>query len=76
MYKNILVIGSEVHSTGLIWQLVVGVSVILEMEQEQLYWVEDLTKGIFITHLHSEGQHAEELALIAPGTRWVGYYSR
>jgi 3-oxoacyl-[acyl-carrier-protein] synthase-3 len=25
------------------------------------------------THLHSEGQHAEELALIAPGmgARWV-----
>jgi 3-oxoacyl-[acyl-carrier-protein] synthase-3 len=27
---------------------------------------EDLTKGIS-THLHSEGQHAEELALTAPG---------
>ena len=34
---------------------------------------EDLTKGILSTHLHSEGQHAEELALIAPGmgARWV-----
>jgi 3-oxoacyl-[acyl-carrier-protein] synthase-3 len=28
---------------------------------------EDLTKGILSTHLHSEGQHAEELALTAPG---------
>jgi 3-oxoacyl-[acyl-carrier-protein] synthase-3 len=34
---------------------------------------EDLTKGILSTHLHSEGQHAEELALLAPGmgARWV-----
>jgi 3-oxoacyl-[acyl-carrier-protein] synthase-3 len=34
---------------------------------------EDLNKGILSTHLHSEGQHAEELALIAPGMgkRWV-----
>jgi 3-oxoacyl-[acyl-carrier-protein] synthase-3 len=34
---------------------------------------EDLTKGILSTHLHSEGQHAEELALTAPGmgARWV-----
>jgi 3-oxoacyl-[acyl-carrier-protein] synthase III len=34
---------------------------------------EDATKGILSTHLHSEGQHAEELALIAPGMgkRWV-----
>jgi 3-oxoacyl-[acyl-carrier-protein] synthase-3 len=34
---------------------------------------EDLTKGILSTHLHSEGQHAEELSLIAPGmgARWI-----
>lgn len=34
---------------------------------------EDLTKGILSTHLHSEGQYAEELSLIAPGMgkRWV-----
>ena len=33
----------------------------------------DNTKGILSTHLHSEGQYAEELALIAPGMgkRWV-----
>jgi 3-oxoacyl-[acyl-carrier-protein] synthase-3 len=51
MYKNILVIGSELHSHG------------LDMS----------TKGILSTHLHSEGQHAEELSLIAPGMgkRWV-----
>jgi len=34
---------------------------------------EDLTKGILSTHLHSEGQHAEELYVKAPGMggRWV-----
>jgi 3-oxoacyl-[acyl-carrier-protein] synthase-3 len=34
---------------------------------------EDTTKGILSTHLHSEGLHAEELALQAPGmgARWV-----
>ena len=33
----------------------------------------DLSKGILSTHLHSEGQHAEELAVIAPGMgkRWI-----
>jgi 3-oxoacyl-[acyl-carrier-protein] synthase-3 len=34
---------------------------------------EDPEKGILSTHLHSEGQHAEELSLLAPGIghRWV-----
>jgi 3-oxoacyl-[acyl-carrier-protein] synthase-3 len=34
---------------------------------------EDLTKGILSTHLHSEGQHAEELIVKAPGMggRWI-----
>jgi 3-oxoacyl-[acyl-carrier-protein] synthase-3 len=33
---------------------------------------EDLTKGILSTHLHSEGQHAEEFVK-APGMggRWI-----
>ena len=33
---------------------------------------EDADTGILSTHLHSEGQFAEELALIGPSTnRWV-----
>jgi 3-oxoacyl-[acyl-carrier-protein] synthase-3 len=34
---------------------------------------EDLSKGILSTHLHSEGQHAEELIVKAPGMggRWI-----
>lgn len=76
MYKNVLVIGSEVHSTGLDFTTRGrGISVIFGdgagaavMSRE-----EDTKKGILSTHLHSEGQHAEELAVIAPGMgkRWV-----
>tara|TARA_R110000868_G_scaffold82072_3_gene231923 strand:+ start:159 stop:1166 length:1008 start_codon:yes stop_codon:yes gene_type:complete len=76
MYKNILVIGSEVHSTGLdMTTRGRGVSVIFGdgAGAAVLSREEDLTKGILSTHLHSEGQHAEELALLAPGmgARWV-----
>lgn len=76
MYKNVLVIGSEVHSTGLdMSDKGRGVSVIFGdgAGAAVLSREEDLNKGILSTHLHSEGQHAEELALIAPGMgkRWV-----
>ncbi len=76
MYKNILVIGSELHSHGLdkttrgravsvIFGDGAGAAVLTREE--------DTTKGILSTHLHSEGQHAEELSLIAPGMgkRWI-----
>jgi 3-oxoacyl-[acyl-carrier-protein] synthase-3 len=76
MYKNILVIGSELHSHGLdkttrgravsvIFGDGAGAAVLTREE--------DSTKGILSTHLHSEGQHAEELSLIAPGMgkRWI-----
>ena len=76
MYKNILVIGSELHSHGLdmttrgrsvsvIFGDGAGAAVVSREE--------DTSKGVLSTHLHSEGQHAEELSLIAPGfgKRWV-----
>jgi 3-oxoacyl-[acyl-carrier-protein] synthase III len=76
MYKNILVIGSEVHSTGLdMTDRGRGVSVIFGdgAGAAVLTREEDLNKGILSTHLHSEGQHAEELIVVAPGMgkRWV-----
>ncbi|MBC7748112.1 MAG: ketoacyl-ACP synthase III [Methylotenera sp.] len=76
MYKNILVIGSEVHSTGLdMTSRGRGVSVIFGdgAGAAVLSREEDLTKGILSTHLHSEGQHAEELIVKAPGMggRWI-----
>ncbi len=75
MYKNVLVIGSEYHSGGL--EMTTrgrGVSVIFGdgagAAIVQAYDGED--RGILSTHLHSEGQHAKELALIGPATsRWV-----
>jgi 3-oxoacyl-[acyl-carrier-protein] synthase-3 len=76
MYKNILVIGSEVHSAGLDFtDRGRGVSVIFGdgAGAAVLSREEDLSKGILSTHLHSEGQHAEELIVKAPGMggRWV-----
>ena len=76
MYRNILVIGSEVHSTGLdMTSRGRGVSVIFGdgAGAAVISRETDLNKGILSTHLHSEGQHAEELAVIAPGMgkRWI-----
>ncbi len=76
MYKNILVIGSELHSHGLdkttrgrgvtvIFGDGAGAAVLTREENPE--------KGILSTHLHSQGEHAEELSLIAPGMgkRWI-----
>lgn len=76
MYRNILVIGSELHSHGLdMTTRGRAVSVIFGdgAGAAILTREEDNNKGILSTHLHSEGQHAEELSLIAPGMgkRWV-----
>jgi len=76
MYKNVLVIGSEIHSKGLdMTTRGRGVSVIFGdgAGAAILSREEDSTKGVLSTHLHSEGQFAEELALLAPGMggRWV-----
>ncbi|MDR0229489.1 MAG: ketoacyl-ACP synthase III [Flavobacteriaceae bacterium] len=76
MYKNILVVGSEVHSKGLdMTTRGRGVSVIFGdgAGAAVLTRSEDDSKGVLSTHIHSQGEHAEELALIAPGMggRWV-----
>jgi|SRR5690606_26391019 len=76
MYKNVLVIGSELHSQGLdMTTRGRGVSVIFGdgAGAAILGREEDTTKGILSTHLHSEGEHAEELSVTAPGMgkRWV-----
>ena len=76
MYKNVLVIGSELHSKGLdMTTRGRGVSVIFGdgAGAAVLTREENPDKGILSSHLHSEGEHAEELSLIAPGMgkRWV-----
>ena len=75
MYKNVLIIGSENHSGGLdmttrgrsvsvIFGDGAGAVVLSRSEKEG--------HGILSTHMHSEGAHAEELALIGPSTaHWV-----
>lgn len=75
MYKNILVIGAEQHSGGLEKSTRGrGVTVIFGdgAGAVVLQRSTDENRGILSTHLHSEGQYAEELALIGPATnRWV-----
>ena len=76
MYKNILVIGSELHSHGLDKTTRGrGVSVIFGdgAGAAVLSREEDTSKGILSTHLHSQGEHALELVVKTPGmgTRWV-----
>ena len=76
MYKNVLVIGSELQSRGIdkstrgrsisvIFGDGAGAAVLTREE--------DSASGILSTHIHSEGKHALELATEAPGmgTRWV-----
>lgn len=71
MYKNILVIGSEKHSFGLDFttrgrnvSVIFGDgagAVILQPTEEE-------NRGILSTHLHSDGESAEILAMYSPGT--------
>ncbi|WP_445452659.1 3-oxoacyl-ACP synthase III family protein [Flavobacterium sp. 25HG05S-40] len=75
MYKNILVVASEVQSLGLdMTTRGRGVSVIFGdgAGAAVLSRSED-GSGVLSTHLHSEGEHAKELAVLAPGMggRWV-----
>ncbi len=76
MYKNILIVGSELQSIGLdMTTRGRGVSVIFGdgAGAAIISREEDATKGVLSTHLHSEGEHAKELSVLAPGMggRWV-----
>ena len=71
MYKNILVIGSEKHSFGLDFSTRGrNVSVIFGdgAGAVVLQRSDDETSGIISTHLHSDGESAEILAMYNPGT--------
>ena len=77
MYKNILVIGSEKHSFGLdLTTRGRNISVIFGdgAGAVVLQASEDNDRGILSTHLHSDGESAELLAMYNPGTHanhWV-----
>ncbi len=71
MYKNILVIGSEKHSFGLDFSTRGrNVSVIFGdgAGAVVLQPTQDEHSGILSTHLHSDGESAEILAMYNPGT--------
>ena len=76
MYNKVLVIGSELQSRG-IDVSTRGRSISVRFGDGAgaavLSRTDDNTKGILSSHLHSEGQHALELAAEAPGMgkRWV-----
>ena len=76
MYKNILVIGSELQSKGIdVSTRGRSISVIFGdgAGAAILSRENDSSKGILSSHLHSEGAHALELTAEAPGMgkRWV-----
>ena len=74
MYKNILVVGSEIHSGGLDkTPRGRAVSVIFgDGAGAVVVSSSNTNSGILSTHLHSEGKYAEELALIKPATSfWI-----
>jgi 3-oxoacyl-[acyl-carrier-protein] synthase III len=71
MYKNILVVGSEKHSFGLDFSTRGrNVSVIFGdgAGAVVLQPTDDTNRGILSTHLHSDGESAEILAMYNPGT--------
>lgn len=75
MYKNILVVASEVQSLGLdMTTRGRAVSVIFGDGAGAVVLTRSTDdSGVLSTHLHSEGEHAKELAVLAPGMggRWV-----
>jgi 3-oxoacyl-[acyl-carrier-protein] synthase-3 len=77
MYKNILLVGAEIHSMGLDFStegrnvtVIFGDgagAVVLQPTEEE-------GKGVLTTKLHSNGTYAEKLAMINPGAHG-GYHS-
>jgi 3-oxoacyl-[acyl-carrier-protein] synthase III len=71
MYKNILVVGAEKHSFGLDFSTRGrNITVIFGdgAGAVVLQPTEDPKRGILSTHLHSDGESAEILAMFNPGT--------
>jgi 3-oxoacyl-[acyl-carrier-protein] synthase III len=75
MYKNILVVGSEKHSFGLDFTTRGrNISVIFGDGAGAVVLQPTTEAGILSTHLHSDGESAEQLAMYNPGTHanhWV-----
>ncbi|RMF23927.1 MAG: ketoacyl-ACP synthase III [Bacteroidetes bacterium] len=70
MYKNVLVVGAEMHSCGLDFStrgrnvtVIFGDGAGAVVVQPS----EDPERGILSTHLHADGEHAEKLCILNPG---------
>lgn len=78
MYKNVLLVGAEMHSMGLDFStrgrnvtVIFGDgagAVLLQATEKE-------NQGILTTHLHSDGTYAEKLAFLSPGAHG-GYHSK
>ena len=69
MYKNILLVASEKHSFGLDFTTRGrNISVIFGDGAGAIVLQPSATPGILSTHLHSDGENAELLAMFNPGT--------
>lgn len=78
MYKNVLLVGAEMHSMGLDYStrgrnvtVIFGDgagAVVLQPTEEE-------NKGVLTTKLHSDGTYAEKLAFLSPGAHG-GYHQQ
>ena len=71
MYKNILVVGAEMHSMGLDYSTKGRTVTVIFGDGAGAVILQPTTneaEAILTTHLHSDGTHAEELAMISPGS--------
>lgn len=76
MYKNILVVGSEMHSMGLDFSTRGRAVSALFGDGAGVVLIQPTSedgKGILTTHLHADGTHAEQLSMISPGSHG-GYH--
>ena len=76
MYKNILLVGAEVHSMGLDFSTAGRNVTVLFGDGAGAVVLQPTEKpgqGILTTKLHSDGTHAEKLAMINPGSH-SGYH--
>ena len=78
MYKNVLLVGAEMHSMGLDYSTRGrNVTVIFGdgAGAMVLQPTEEKDKGVLTTKLHSDGTYAEKLAFISPGAHG-GYHQK
>lgn len=78
MYKNILVVGAEVHSSGLNLTTAGRDVAVLFGDGAGavvLSASDDPDRGILTSHLHADGNHALELCVRAPGSKYRPWIS-